>query len=98
MDCRWISSALWSGYVLFCSVFRFTVATTDVLYFLQTQTAKQADRAKQNLENKYSYLAGNAFGRDKKGRMQRDDPGEMHPGGEGSADYTPYVFYEFEFN
>jgi V-type H+-transporting ATPase subunit C len=29
--------------------------------------------------------------------MQRDDPGEMHAGGEGSADYTPYVFYEFEF-
>lgn len=74
------------------------LASADVLYFLQTQTTKQADRAKQNLENKYSYLAGNAFGRDKKGRMQRDDPGEMHPGGEGSADYTPYVFYEFEFN
>jgi V-type H+-transporting ATPase subunit C len=64
---------------------------------LQTQTSKQADRAKQNLENKYSYLAGNAFGRDKKGRMQRDDPGEMHATGEG-AEYTPYVFYEFEFN
>jgi V-type H+-transporting ATPase subunit C len=30
--------------------------------------------------------------------MQRDDPGEMHAGGEGGADYTPYVFYEFEFN
>jgi V-type H+-transporting ATPase subunit C len=83
-----------------CSTFRcaFTGAMADFLSFLQTQTSKQADRAKQNLENKYSYLAGNAFGRDKKGRMQRDDPGEMHAGGEGGADYTPYVFYEFEFN
>jgi V-type H+-transporting ATPase subunit C len=30
--------------------------------------------------------------------MQRDDPGEMHATGEGGAEYTPYVFYEFEFN
>jgi Vacuolar H+-ATPase V1 sector, subunit C len=74
------------------------VARADDIYFLQTQTTKQADSAKRNLEDKYSYLAGNAFGRDKKGRVQRDDPSEMHTGGEGSADYTPYVFYEFEFN
>ncbi|KAJ5122429.1 ATPase V1 complex subunit C [Penicillium atrosanguineum] len=60
-------------------------------------TTKQADRAKKNLEDKYSYLAGNAFGRDKKGRVKRDDPNEMH-GAESNAEYTPYVFYEFEFN
>ena len=59
-------------------------------------TPKLADRAKKNLDEKYSYLAGNAFGRDKKGRVQRDDP-EMPAGGE-SAEYTPYVYYEFEFN
>lgn len=64
---------------------------------LQAPTTKQADRAKKNLEDKYSYLAGNAFGRDKKGRVKRDDPNEMH-GAEGNAEYTPYVFYEFEFN
>lgn len=66
---------------------------------LQTSTQKHADKAKKNLDEKYSYLAGNAFGRDKKGRVKRDDPGEMHAGGEGAgAEYTPYVYYEFEFN
>ncbi|KAJ5490030.1 hypothetical protein LT330_003364 [Penicillium expansum] len=80
------------------TVLRYGLPLDFVCALVRTQTTKQADRAKQNLENKYSYLAGNAFGRDKKGRMQRDDPGEMHPGGEGSADYTPYVFYEFQFN
>lgn len=65
----------------------------------QSQTSKQADRAKRNLDDKYSYLAGNAFGRDKKGRVKRDDPSDLHAAGEGGgAEYTPYVFYEFEFN
>lgn len=64
---------------------------------MQAPTTKQADRAKKNLEDKYSYLAGNAFGRDKKGRVKRDDPNEMQ-GAEGNTEYTPYVFYEFEFN
>jgi V-type H+-transporting ATPase subunit C len=86
---------------MFCSVAGFAVngpGLGPIANWLQTQNSKQLDRAKQNLENKYSYLAGNAFGRDKKGRMQRDDPGEMHATGEGGAEYTPYVFYEFEFN
>lgn len=49
------------------------------------------------MDDKYSYLAGNAFGRDKKGRVKRDDPGEA--GGEaGGAEYTAYVYYDFEFN
>ncbi|KAJ5182245.1 hypothetical protein N7449_012392 [Penicillium cf. viridicatum] len=80
------------------TVLRYGLPLDFVCALVRSQTAKQADRAKHNLEDKYSYLAGNAFGRDKKGRMQRDDPGEMHTGGEGSTDYTPYVFYEFEFN
>ncbi|KOS46152.1 hypothetical protein ACN38_g2938 [Penicillium nordicum] len=80
------------------TVLRYGLPLDFVCALVRTQTAKQTDRAKHNLEDKYSYLAGNAFGRDKKGRMQRDDPGEMHAGGEGGADYTPYVFYEFEFN
>ncbi|KAJ5135747.1 uncharacterized protein N7515_005025 [Penicillium bovifimosum] len=80
------------------TVLRYGLPLDFVCALVRTQTAKQADRAKQNLEKKYSYLAGNAFGRDKKGRVQRDDPSEMHAGGEGGAEYTPYVFYEFEFN
>jgi V-type H+-transporting ATPase subunit C len=64
---------------------------------LQT-TSKGAERAKKNLDNKYNYLAGNAFGRDKKGRVKKDDPNEMQVAGEGGgADYTAYVYYEFEF-
>lgn len=50
------------------------------------------------MDEKYSYLAGNAFGRDKKGRVKRDDPHEMSAGGEGHAEYTAYVYYEFAFN
>lgn len=61
-------------------------------------TSKGAERAKKNLDNKYNYLAGNAFGRDKKGRVKKDDPNEMQVAGEGGgADYTAYVYYEFEF-
>lgn len=63
---------------------------------MQTPGSKQADKAKRNLDEKYSYLAGNAFGRDKKGRVKRDEPGELH--GEGGGEYTAYVYYEFEFN
>lgn len=66
--------------------------------FKQTPSPKQADKAKRNMDEKYSYLAGNAFGRDKKGRVKRDDPGDMGAGGEGGAEYTAYVYYDFEFN
>ncbi|GMG05579.1 unnamed protein product [Aspergillus oryzae var. brunneus] len=60
-----------------------------------TPGSKQADKAKHNLDEKYSYLAGNAFGRDKKGRVKKDDPSEVH---EGGGEYTAYVYYEFELN
>ncbi|KAJ5152094.1 hypothetical protein N7492_010389 [Penicillium capsulatum] len=80
------------------TVLRYGLPLDFVCALIRTPSAKQADRAKRNLDDKYSYLAGNAFGRDKKGRVQRDDPGEMHAAGEGSAEYTPYVFYEFEFS
>ena len=49
----------------------------------------------------YSYLAGNAFGRDKKGRVTKDDSATSadmqaagHMGDDG--DYAAYVCYEFE--
>jgi hypothetical protein len=72
------------------------VVTTDGLSSVQTD-AKQAPRAKRNLDQNYSYLAGNAFGRDKKGRVKKDDPSEMHAAGEAAgAEYTPFVYYEFE--
>ncbi|KAJ6180577.1 hypothetical protein N7519_011038 [Penicillium mononematosum] len=44
------------------TVLRYGLPLDFVCALVRTQTSKQADRAKQNLENKYSYLAGNAFG------------------------------------
>ncbi|KAF7717103.1 V-type proton ATPase subunit C [Penicillium ucsense] len=79
------------------TVLRYGLPLDFVCGLVRSPSSKQADKAKSNLEAKYSYLAGNAFGRDKKGRVKRDDPSEMHAAGEGSTDYTPYVFYEFEF-
>lgn len=58
--------------------------------------------SRKNLDSAYSYLGGNAFGRDKKGRITKDDAAlssEMSAagmGGEGN-EYTAYVYYEFEF-
>ncbi|KFX86187.1 hypothetical protein V490_09182, partial [Pseudogymnoascus sp. VKM F-3557] len=63
---------------------------------------KLAKKARQALDSAYSYLGGNAFGRDKKGRVTKDDSAlssEMSAlgvgGGEGN-EYTAYVCYEFE--
>ncbi|KAL4893999.1 hypothetical protein BDV59DRAFT_19823 [Aspergillus ambiguus] len=78
------------------TVLRYGLPLDFVCTIIRTPSTKHADKAKRNLDEKYSYLAGNAFGRDKKGRVKRDDPGEMH-GGEG-GEYTAYVYYEFEFN
>jgi V-type H+-transporting ATPase subunit C len=66
--------------------------------------AKSAKKTKAALDSSYSYLGGNAFGRDKKGRVAKDDSalssemaaaGVGSHGGEGS-EYTAYVYYEFE--
>ncbi|KAH1324717.1 hypothetical protein KXX58_000582 [Aspergillus fumigatus] len=81
------------------TVLRYGLPLDFVCTIIRTQSSKYADRAKRNLDEKYSYLAGNAFGRDKKGRVKRDDPHEMQAGAEGGgAEYTAYVYYEFEFN
>ncbi|ROV91780.1 hypothetical protein VSDG_06510 [Cytospora chrysosperma] len=64
---------------------------------------KQAKKVKTSLDSAYSYLGGNAFGRDKKGKVVKDDAAlssEMAAagfgGGEGN-EYTAYVYYEFDF-
>lgn len=62
--------------------------------------AKGAKKAKTNLDNAYSYLGGNAFGRDSKGRIKKDDSAmsaDMQQVGHmGDQEYTAYVYYEFE--
>jgi V-type H+-transporting ATPase subunit C len=69
---------------------------------LQT-TPKLAKKVRSSLDQQYSYLAGNAFGRDKKGRITKDDSATSadmqaagHMGEEG--DYSAYVCYGFEIN
>ncbi|KAL2221157.1 vacuolar ATP synthase subunit C [Thermoascus aurantiacus ATCC 26904] len=69
----------------------------DYVCALVRTTPKQAAKAKRNLDEKYSYLAGNAFGRDKKGRVKKDEPTDVHVAGDVGAEYTPYVYYEFQF-
>lgn len=64
-------------------------------------TPKLAKKARGSLDVAYSHLGGKAFGRDKKGRVTKDDSstsadmqaaGHMGDGG----DYSAYVCYEFE--
>jgi len=86
------------GLVQVSSHFGFGVDTsrTDVW---QTN-GKAAKKAKSNLDTAYSYLGGNAFGRDNKGRVKKDDSAmsaEMQATGHtGDQEYTAYVYYEFE--
>ncbi|KAE8325541.1 hypothetical protein BDV39DRAFT_194337 [Aspergillus sergii] len=58
------------------TVLRYGLPLDFVCTLIRTPSSKQADKAKHNLDEKYSYLAGNAFGRDKKGRVKKDDPSE----------------------
>ncbi|KAL4905947.1 hypothetical protein BDW74DRAFT_152320 [Aspergillus multicolor] len=80
------------------TVLRYGLPLDFVCTLVKTPSSKHADKAKKNLDDKYSYLAGNAFGRDKKGRVKKEDPNEMHGVEGGGADYTAYVYYDFEFN
>ncbi|KAI1094188.1 ATPase, V1 complex, subunit C [Rostrohypoxylon terebratum] len=63
---------------------------------------KLAKEVKSALDSSYSYLGGNAFGRDKRGRITKDDAAltsEMAAAGLGHGEgneYTAYVYYEFE--
>ncbi|TVY54993.1 V-type proton ATPase subunit C [Lachnellula cervina] len=74
----------------------------DFVCGLVKTTPKLVKKAKASLDSSYSYLGGNAFGRDNKGRVTKDDSAlssEMAAagvgGGEGS-EYTAYVYYDFE--
>ncbi|KAL2808771.1 hypothetical protein BJX63DRAFT_18902 [Aspergillus granulosus] len=80
------------------TVLRYGLPLDFVCTLIRTPGTKQADKAKRNLDEKYSYLAGNAFGRDKKGRVKKEDPNELHAVEGAGAEYTAYVSYDFEFN
>jgi len=75
----------------------------DYISSLIMTTSKLAEKVKANLDSTYSYLGGNAFGRDKNGRATKDDStlsSEMAAAGVGGhsgdgSEYTAYVYYEF---
>lgn len=84
------------------TVLRYGLPLEFVCALVKT-TTKQAKKVKTSLDSVYSYLGGNAFGRDKKGRVTKDDASltsEMAAAGLSTAEgseYTAYVYYEFEF-
>ncbi|KAH8883963.1 ATPase, V1 complex, subunit C [Thozetella sp. PMI_491] len=84
------------------TVLRYGLPLEFVSVVIKT-TSKQAKKVKSNLDSAYSYLGGNAFGRDKKGRVTKDDAAlssDMAAAGLGVGEgneYTAYVYYEYEF-
>ncbi|KAI5306356.1 Vacuolar ATP synthase subunit C [Ascosphaera atra] len=76
------------------TVLRYGLPLDYVCALIRTDD-KQAPRIEKALVDAYSYLGGNAFSRDKKGRVKKDQSADL-PGGE-AADYTPFVYYQFGF-
>ncbi|KZF26315.1 vacuolar ATP synthase-like protein subunit C 1 [Xylona heveae TC161] len=82
------------------TVLRYGLPLSFVCGLIKT-SPKFAKKTKDALDASYSYLGGNAFGRDKKGRVKRDDSAvsEMAAVGHGDGgEYNAFVFYEFEIN
>jgi len=84
------------------TVLRYGLPLEFVCALVKT-TPKSAKKVKAALDSSYGYLGGNAFGRDKRGRITKDDitlTSEMAAAGVGFGEgneYTAYVYYEFEF-
>ncbi|PHH78089.1 hypothetical protein CDD82_3218 [Ophiocordyceps australis] len=83
------------------SVLRYGLPLDYVTALIKT-TNKLAPKIKAALDSTYSYLGGNAFGRDKRGRVTKDDAAltsEMAAAGLATGEgheYTAYVYYELE--
>lgn len=97
MGCHYSLCAVWFGYVALPDGWHFITLLTSVV---PQTTPKLIKKARASLDVSYSYLGGAAFGRDKKGRVTKDDSstsadmqaaGHMGDGG----DYSAYVCYEF---
>ncbi|KAF4123311.1 V-type H+-transporting ATPase subunit C [Geosmithia morbida] len=84
------------------AVLRYGLPLDYVTALIKT-TPKVAPKVKTALDSQFSYLGGNAFGRDKRGKITKDDAAmssEMAAAGLGIGEgneYTAYVFYELEF-
>ncbi|KAI8956212.1 vacuolar ATP synthase-like protein subunit C 1 [Xylaria longipes] len=84
------------------SVLRYGLPLDFVSALVQTNP-KLIKKVKTALDTAYSYLGGNAVGRDKRGKITKDDAAltsEMAAAGVGGHgegnEYTAYVYYEFE--
>ncbi|KAF2156058.1 vacuolar ATP synthase-like protein subunit C 1 [Myriangium duriaei CBS 260.36] len=80
------------------TVLRYGLPLSFVCGLVKTNS-KLAQKAKAKLDDNFSHLAGNALGRDKKGRPLKEDSstmGDMQAAGHGMEDYNAYVFYQFE--
>ena len=64
---------------------------------MQTDT-KREKKVTQALDTEFSYLAGNAFGKDKKGRPKKDDASGADAVGAAAeqGDYSPHVLYSID--
>ncbi|KYK55963.1 vacuolar H+-ATPase V1 sector, subunit C [Drechmeria coniospora] len=75
----------------------------DYVTILVKTTSKLTPKVRAALDRQYSHLGGNAFGRDKRGKITKDDAAmssEMAAAGLGTGEgheYTAYVYYEVEF-
>ncbi|KAH8645478.1 V-ATPase subunit C [Xylariales sp. PMI_506] len=102
----WSESVMIWIHVLTLRVFVETVLRyglpLEYLSALIVTTPKFSKKIKDSLDKAYSHLGGNAFGRDKRGRITKDDAAlssEMAAAGLGSGEnneYTAYVYYELE--
>jgi V-type H+-transporting ATPase subunit C len=78
------------------SVLRYGLPLEFVSAVIHSKTEKHAKKVKSNLEEEFGYLGGNAFGRDKKGKI-KDDVVEVTAGIHGlQVDYSPFCYFEFE--
>ncbi|KAB5580136.1 hypothetical protein GE09DRAFT_1212591 [Coniochaeta sp. 2T2.1] len=103
---QWSESVMIWAHVMTLRVFVETVLRyglpLEFVAALVKTTPKKAPNVKKALDSAYSYLGGNAFGRDKRGRVTKDDAAltsEMAAAGlsgEGQ-EYTAYVYYEINF-
>ncbi|KAF3901386.1 hypothetical protein AA313_de0201791 [Arthrobotrys entomopaga] len=60
--------------------------------------SKAIAKVRETLETQYAHLGGNAYGRDKKGKIVRKDDASVAElaAGMGGSEYTPFVEYYFE--
>ncbi|KIW99614.1 uncharacterized protein Z518_11027 [Rhinocladiella mackenziei CBS 650.93] len=79
------------------TVLRYGLPLDFVAVLIKTDS-KREKKARQGLDTEYAYLAGNAFGKDSKGRPKKDDgvsSADMIAGGE-QGEYSAYVCYDID--